>query len=505
MKIDRIALLSLSLILLTGCAQEQDVPLPVTSSSVEAVEHFNTGRKHSSNHDFLLQPQYFKKALALDPDFVLANLWINEPDPSKWAVHRQKAIDNKGKVSDAERILVEMAVAQREDRLTDAVRLGEELIEKYPNSSDSYVYLGNAIRGVNDFDGAEDNYRKALEINPKNLRALWQLTSHHMNVYIGQVMRPKEEQDRTLARKYIDKMIEVSPDAGSFLQMRGNLLRAQSDFENAKEWYSRALESRESQNLPKAGILGVIAHNLLFNGEVEEAHEFYNRSIAASVRPGQKIGQWNFKLQAYLFVGDYSGAVEAADNVLAEMDGFGFSEAALYQNMQAIEFRKFLAEAHNQNREKAYKSMNSLASYRAKENSLLAEDDIRERNFKIGDVQNHAWFYLLFGEYDKAESKLEELYAIVSKIESPTALIDYRAMKGMIALSTGNPAEALDYMDDNIDTENYQYYSYYKGLALKALDRNEEARSIFQALANYNFNSWGASLVRTLAQKQLAS
>ena len=505
MKIDRKTVLAVFLILLTGCAQEQDIPLPVTSSSTEAVEHFNTGVKHSSNHDFLLQPQYFKKALELDPDFVLANLWINEPDPSKWAAHRQKAIANKEKGSDAERILVEMAVAQREDRLTDAVKLGEELVDKYPNSSDSYVYLGNAIKWLNDFDGAEDNYRKALEINPENLRALWQLTSHHMNVYIGQVMRPKEEQDRALARKYIDKMIEVSPDAGSFLQMRGNLLRAQSDFESAKKWYSRALESRESQNLPKAGILGVIAHNLLFNGEIEEAHEFYNRSIAASVRPGQKIGQWNFKLQAYLFVGDYSGAVEAADNVLAEMDGFGFSEAELYQNKQAIEFRKFLAEAHNQNREEAYESMNSLASYREKENSLLAEDYIRERNFKIQDTQNQAWFYLLFGEYDKAEAKLEDLYAIVSKIEGPTALIDYRAMKGIIALSTGNPTEAIKYLDDKINTENYQYYSYYKGLALKALDRNEEARSIFQALANYNFNGWGASLVRTLSQKQLTS
>ncbi len=474
MKINRKTLLSL--ILLTGCAQEQDVPLPVTSSSAEAVEHFNTGMKHWSNHDFLLQPQYFKKALEIDPDFVLANLWINEPDPSKWAAHREKAISNKGKVSDAERILVEMAVAGREDRLTDAVRLGEDLVDKYPNSSDSYVYLGNAIKGLNDFDGAEDNYRKALDINPENLRALWQLTSHHMNVYIGQVMRPKEEQDRALARKYIDKMIEVSPDAGSFLQMRGNLLRAQSDFEGAKKWYSRALESRESQNRPKAGILGVIAHNLLFN-----------------------------KLQAYLFVGDYSGAIEAADDVLTQMNDFGFSRTELYQNKRAIEFRKFLAAAHNQNRKEAYDSMNSLASYREKENSLLAADDIRERNFKIENTQNQAWFYLLFGEYDKAEAKLEDLYAIVSKIESPTALIDYRAMKGMIALSTGNPTEALEYLDDNIDTENYQYYSYYKGLALKALERNEEAHSIFQALANYNFNSWGASLVRTLSQKQLAA
>ena len=134
-----------------------------------------------------------------------------------------------------------MAVAQRENRITDAIKLGEELVEKYPNSSDAYVHLGNATKGLNDFDRAEENYRKALEINPENLRALWQITSHHMNVYIGQVMRPKEQQDKALARSYIDKMIKISPDAGSFLHMRGNLLRANSDFEGAKKWYSRKL------------------------------------------------------------------------------------------------------------------------------------------------------------------------------------------------------------------------------------------------------------------------
>ena len=75
----------------------------------------------------------------------------------------------------------------------------------------------------------------------------------------------------------------------------------------------------------------------------------------------------------------------------------------------------------------------------------------------------------------------------------------------MIALSNGDPAGALKYLDDNIDTENYQYYSYYKALALKSLDRQEEAVSIFEALANYNFNSWGASLVRTLSKKQLTA
>ena len=94
-----------------------------------------------------------------------------------------------------------------EDRTKDEIKLGEELVQNYPNSSDSYVHLGNALKGINDFDGAEENYKKALEINPENLRALWQITSHHMNSFtFGRSdSEPKDEQDRVLAGKYIEK------------------------------------------------------------------------------------------------------------------------------------------------------------------------------------------------------------------------------------------------------------------------------------------------------------
>ena len=98
----KIVVLSLSFFLLVGCAQKQDVLLPVTTTSPEALELFNAGIKHQLNHDFLLQPQYFQKALVLDPDFVLANLWINESDPAKWLEHFEKAKAGKDKVSEAE-------------------------------------------------------------------------------------------------------------------------------------------------------------------------------------------------------------------------------------------------------------------------------------------------------------------------------------------------------------------------------------------------------------------
>jgi len=114
-----------------------------------------------------------------------------------------------------------------------------------------------------------------------------------------------------------------------------------------------------------------------------------------------------------------------------------------------------------------------------------------------------AWHYILFGEYDKAEEQLKKLHPIASKIQSPSALDNYNALSGMVLLNTGKIEGSLSYFNENINPENYQYYAYFKGLALKQTGQEKAAREIFDYIANYNFNSWEAALVRSRAKKQL--
>ena len=75
----------------------------------------------------------------------------------------------------------------------------------------------------------------------------------------------------------------------------------------------------------------------------------------------------------------------------------------------------------------------------------------------------------------------------------------------MVRLFSGDVAGSLPYFNENINPENYQYYGYFKGLALKQAGQEEDARAIFDYIANYNFNSWEAAIVRSLAKKQLGS
>ena len=94
---------------------------------------------------------------------------------------------------------------------------------------------------------------------------------------------------------------------------------------------------------------------------------------------------------------------------------------------------------------------------------------------------------------------------LVKNWDNANALDNYNAISGMVYMMQGNPSKALEFFNDRISPANYQYYSYFKALALKATQRTDEADEIFKFIANYNFLSWEVGLTRNLAKKELAS
>ena len=492
------------MILLTifSCTTSTDVPLPITTASEEALEMYNKAWSYWGDHDAIKQSEYMKKALNIDPDFILANLYVVENDPNKRKQFRDKAIQNKNDGSNAEKLLVDMFIAGREGRTNDRINFAKKLVEEYPSSSKAYVDLGDAYNVARDFSSAAQNYIKATDINPENVNAWWRLGRQHINVYTNQILLPASKQDKKLGISYIDKMISLRPDAAVGYQIRGNVDRANSDFESAKKWYADALEKRRATGRAASGLLGVIAHNLVFNGEFDSAQEYYNLAINEGQTANSKYSVAIFQIQSYLFNDDYSGAIQVADQISKDLETYGFSPVQIYQNKSQIELRKFLAYAHNQKQEEAYESLMMRKNYAKQAMAIMEVDEVIQVNFDYNNAKYQAWYHILFGEYNKAETQLNTLYSLVSKIQSPTALDDYSAMMGMVRLFQGDSAGSLSYFNENIDTENYQYYSYFKALALQAAGQNTVAEDIFNKIANYNFNGLGVSLVRSLAKKQ---
>ena len=131
-----------SLIVLSACSSVKDEALPITSASQKAVDFYSAAFVHQGQGEGIEARNNFYSALRVDPNFVLANLYVNEPDPQQRRKYRQTAVDNKDSASDAERIQVEMWQAGRDGKSSERLDLAKELVKKYPNSSESHVWLG---------------------------------------------------------------------------------------------------------------------------------------------------------------------------------------------------------------------------------------------------------------------------------------------------------------------------------------------------------------------------
>ena len=502
MKASNVASIILSLLIIS-CSETTNTPLPITTSSDKALEKYQQGYYEWGNHDGLKRWENMNEALIIDPDFILANLYINEPDPNKRKTYRDNAIKNKNNGSEAERIRVDIFIANREGDTNESIRLAQELVSKYPNSSEAYVDLGNAYNNIRNFEMAAKNYKIATELNPNNVNAYWLLASHHINVYTGQTALPKKDRDERLGLKYVNKMIKLRPEAAVGYQIRGNVYRANSNFEEAKGWYEQALEKRSASNVAISGLLGVAAHNYLFNGELDKAQEYYDKAIEEGTTPNSKVSAANFKIQSFLFLDDYKGAVQVCNKLLSDVNNFGFTEPGLYWAKAQFELRKFLAYAHDQNKKDAFSAILAREKNTTKNLGLIDADEIDKRNYSSTNKRMRAWYYILFGEYEKAKKELEDYKIIMEKVKSPDALDHYNAMLGMVRLFTGDGSGALEYLGEEFDVENYPYYSYFRAVALKGAGQSELANDIFLQLSNYNFNDLGVSLVKSLAKKQL--
>ena len=142
------------------------------------------------------------------------------------------------------------------------------------------------------------------------------------------------------------------------------------------------------------------------------------------------------------------------------------------------------------------------ASYKTMKRAQILKDDNVYRDIKTNEEYQTSWLNILFGKYDKARENLKRLKSIQVEIKDPTALYGFYGLSGMADLMEGNYKKAIDnFLKGN---ENNIYFNYFKGLALKAAGKEEQASNEFIKIANTNFSSWAIAIVRGLASKQVA-
>ncbi len=492
-----------TILVLSACSSVEDVPLPFASSNEKATEFFNKAVNYVDQGEWREGRDNFQSALRVDPNFIMANMWGWSEDPVQTRKYRETAIANKENANDAERIMIEMMEAGREGKASKRLDLAKKLVNKYPSSSEAHVMLGNVYTGQDKLDEAIESYENALEINPDNYNAWKQLARHHI-VIGNNNMLPKDKQDKSKAIKYAEEMLRIRPKAPNAHQYRANIERQHSNFDEANKLYQKMVDvCNETGSTAKSTALIISAHNLLFSGQLDNSMTRYDEAIAISESPQTAHNLKLYKAVANLFYDKYYEGLEVLDEMMKDVGETSESQEAVNGNTAQIFWNKMMMQAHNQQKSEAFKSLNQWKKYRKIDLDMDKERDVN--NYNAFNYAMEAWLHTLFGDYNKAKSLLAKHYEIAKTWESAGAFDTYNGIYGMVYVMQGNPTKALEYFDDRIDPGNYQYYSYFKALALKATQKEDQAKEIFEYIANYNFLSWEVGLTRNLAQKELES
>ena len=496
-------ILLIAAVLFSACSTVDDVPLPFASTNEKATEFFNQAVYHIDQGEWREGRDNFQSALRVDPNFIMANMWGWSEDPVQTRKYRETAIASKESANDAEKIMIGMLEAGQKGKASERLELAKELVDKYSSSSEAHVILGNVYTGQDNIDKAIESYENALKVNPDNYNAWKQLARHHI-VIGNNNMLPKDKQDKSKAVKYAEEMLRIRPKAPNAHQYRANIERQHSNFDEANKLYQKMVDvCNETGSTAKSTALIISAHNLLFSGQLNNSMTRYDEAIAISESPQTAHNLKLYKAVANLFYDKYYEGLEVLNEMMKDVSETSASQERVNGNTAQIFWNRMMMQAHNQQKSEAFKSLNQWKKYRKID---LDMDKEREVNgYNATNYAMEAWMHTLFGDYNKAKSLLAKHYEIAKTWESAGAFDTYNGIYGMVYVMQGNPTKALEYFDDRIDPGNYQYYSYFKALALKATQKEEEAKEIFEFIANYNFLSWEVGLTRNLAQKELDS
>lgn len=206
--------------------------IPVTTASDEARKEFLAGRDLAEKLRITDSIAHYDKALALDPNFALAELNRAQSSPTakEFFEHLKKAVTLSDKASDGERMLIQAAEAGANGDPTRQKEILEKLVAAYPNDERAHFNLGGYYFGQQDFTQAINHYKKATELAPDYSTAF--------NI-LGYAYRQNEAYSD--AENAFKKYIELIPNDPNPYDSYAELLLKMGRFDEAITQYNKAL------------------------------------------------------------------------------------------------------------------------------------------------------------------------------------------------------------------------------------------------------------------------
>ena len=244
----------------------------VTTTSADAYEAYQEAVANENRFYFKEARVGFAKALELDPQFAMAMLGLarQAKDDEQRETLVSRAVREKGRLSERERLHVDMMLAFAEKRYDDAIAIARELHGKYVEDVRSAQILARHEVTLGNPDKAIRIFEELLAVDPNNAEAYNQIGYYHG--YRGEYEK---------AMEYLTKYKFIAQDNANPFDSLGEVQAYSGRYNEALENLNHALAIKPDF-IESIGHMAVAYEGM---GDYARAREQYEKAAELSDTP----------------------------------------------------------------------------------------------------------------------------------------------------------------------------------------------------------------------------
>jgi len=349
--------------------------LPVSSTNEKAVEFYRKAMDNMFKEKYIEARGNFISALELDPDFILANLYINEPDVELKEKYRKRAFSNYSKANPYELFVLKSDSLVKEKGWRNSNQERKDLFNTiediYSDIPEIYNIKANIIGNKYWGPTAKQSieiFKKATDLDPSFYKAYHNLMEYK---YIRQdkiLQLKKDENFYAEFNKDLSYILNKFPNNTRILSTAAKLYSNSFNFTDKKR-LDRAIDLIEKSikiskknassnlNLHYRVLSGIYSNG----GKIKESFESFKLALDSAEDDQQLIDTYFDLFSIHVYNGKYLEAIKSIDEFALSMGGFGLSEENILKCRVGLNFYKSVIYAHANQSMRTKESLNKYA------------------------------------------------------------------------------------------------------------------------------------------------
>lgn len=249
--------------------------IPITSKSMEAIDHFKKGRDLAENLRQAEAAEELNQALKLDPDFALALLYRGIVTPGPAGLKDIEDANAKASgVSKPEQLLIQASLAGRRGEFGPSADLWKQLTDAVPGDWRAHMGRGTQLYASQKYGEAIDALGKATSINPNAGPAYNMIGYAHL-----------VQGESGPAVEALERYAALSPNEPNPQDSLGEALMAAGQFSEAEAAFRKAAALSPSFYIAWEGV----AYTKFFAGDWAAGREALGTARKAASRGSDRI------------------------------------------------------------------------------------------------------------------------------------------------------------------------------------------------------------------------